>query len=83
MAHGIDEAGEHWGLVNFKKVVEFPADWDTNGRSAGPIRNKQMAEYGDALLLIWDGKSAGSRNMKETMEKLNKPVYEYIIKRVV
>jgi len=60
--------------------VEFPADWDTHGRAAGPIRNKQMAEYGDALLLIWDGESRGSANMKSNMKKLGKPVYEIIIK---
>lgn len=82
-ANGIDRAGKsyaHWLNV---PVKSFSADWKTHGRSAGPKRNKQMAEYADALLLIWDGKSAGSRNMKEQMEKLNKPVYEYIIKRVV
>lgn len=59
---------------------EFPADWKTHGNAAGPIRNKQMAEYADALLLIWDGESRGSKNMKETMLKLGKPVYEVIIK---
>ena len=47
-----------------------------NGKAAGHVRNKKMAEYGDALLLIWDGKSKGSANMKKEMQKLNKPIYE-------
>lgn len=80
-ASGVDEKAmhyaEHWGL----KYTEFPADWDKNGKAAGPIRNKQMAEYGDALLLIWDGSSRGSANIKKEMEKLGKPVYEVIIKK--
>lgn len=63
------------------KNKEFLADWDTHGKAAGPIRNKQMADYGDALLLIWDGESRGSKNMKETMLKLDKPVYEVILRR--
>lgn len=62
------------------KLKEFPADWETHGKAAGHIRNKQMAEYADALLLIWDGESKGSKNMKETMIKLGKPVYEVILK---
>lgn len=62
------------------KVKVFKADWNTNGRAAGPIRNKSMATYSDALILIWDGKSKGSSNMKTEMMKLGKPVYEVILK---
>jgi len=56
----------------------FPADWSTHGRAAGPIRNRQMAEYSDALLLIWDGKSRGSANMKAEMQRIGKQIYEVI-----
>lgn len=59
---------------------EFPADWEAYGKAAGPKRNQQMAEYGDALLLIWDGESRGSFNMLRNMIKLGKPVYEVILK---
>ena len=66
-------------MLNPYKLTKFPADWNRHGRAAGPIRNRQMAEYADELLLIWDGKSRGSRNMKEEMEKLGKPVYEIVV----
>lgn len=81
-ADGIDTCGENWAksFVSPIKIKEFPADWDKHGKAAGPIRNKEMAEYGDVLLLIWDGKSKGSKNMKQEMEKLNKPVYEVILR---
>lgn len=59
---------------------EFEADWDTYGRADGPIRNRQMAEYADKLLLIWDGESRGSKNMKSEMLKQGKEVVEIIIK---
>jgi hypothetical protein len=39
-----------------------------------------MAEYADALILVWDGKSRGSASMKREMEKLGKPIYEVIVK---
>lgn len=83
-AKGIDECGLNWAKTqnsgNFP-IKKFYPDWGTHGKKAGPIRNKQMAEYADELLLIWDGESKGSKNMKEEMLKLNKPVYEFIIKQ--
>lgn len=66
--------------VSNLKLTKFPADWEKFGKVAGHIRNKQMAEEGDALLLIWDGESKGSANMKDNMIKLGKPVYEVILK---
>ncbi len=88
---GVDKSAETWAktqhmvdnpiIDDMLKFTVFPADWGTHGKSAGPIRNRQMAEYGDALLLLWDGKSRGSSNMKKEMEKLGKPVYEIIVKK--
>ena len=80
MAPGVDDCGLKWALLHGKSLIEFPADWEAHGKAAGPIRNKEMAQYGDALLLIWDGKSRGSANMKLEMEKLGKPVYEVVVK---
>lgn len=82
-ARGIDSLGENWakGYANGLKIQIFPADWDRYGRGAGPMRNKEMAEYADILLLIWDGESRGSSSMKRNMEKLNKKVFEVILKK--
>lgn len=41
----------------------FPADWAAYGRSAGPVRNRAMAEYGHALVAYWDGRSRGTASM--------------------
>lgn len=62
------------------KLTVFKADWKLNGKAAGPIRNEKMAEYADVLLLIWDGESKGSLNMKINMLGKNKPVHEIVIK---
>lgn len=83
----IDFANEDWRqdypTCSYEPIPVklFPADWEAHGKAAGPIRNKQMAEYADALLLIWDGESRGSANMKKEMLKLNKPVYEIILRK--
>ncbi len=75
MAKGADTWGRIWAEASGIPVKKFPADWNTYGKAAGPIRNKQMADYADAaLVFLWDN-SRGSKNMIETMQKLGKPVY--------
>jgi hypothetical protein len=78
-ATGIDRAGEVMAEAYEIPLKRFPADWAKYGGNAGPRRNAQMAVYGDALLLIWDGKSTGSRNMLRRMRGMQKPVYEIIM----
>jgi hypothetical protein len=46
-------------VANFYKipVKRFISDWDTLGKRAGYVRNVEMVEYADALLVFWDGQS--------------------------
>jgi len=60
---GADTLGENYAKEKGYKVESFPPDWDSYGKSAGYRRNKQMAEYADACVCFWDGKSKGTRNM--------------------
>lgn len=46
----------------------------------GPIRNAEMAEYADAVILMWDGKSKGTLNMLNTAHKKGLEIYVYTIK---
>jgi hypothetical protein len=75
---GIDTCGERFSDSHGIKLTIFPANWEQYGDSAGPRRNGQMASVADALLLIWDGTSKGSANMKARMEAMKKPVYEVV-----
>lgn len=59
-------------------VKEFPALWDKFGRSAGPLRNREMGDYADCLIAIWDGKSSGTRHMINYMKSLGKPSFVVI-----
>jgi predicted nucleic-acid-binding protein len=74
-AEGADYLGERYADEMFLNLKIIRADWKTHGRAAGPIRNKQMADYADCLIAVWDGKSKGTKNMIDTMNKLKKPVY--------
>lgn len=63
---GVDLMGERYAEENDIPIIWFPADWKKHGKNAGPIRNKEMAEYADALIALYDGSSRGTANMIET-----------------
>ena len=77
MARGADMTGYALALANGLTIHEFPADWGKFPRSAGMIRNSQMAVFAEAAVIFWDGKSRGTKNMIEQMDKLNKPCYVF------
>lgn len=62
-ARGIDRLGERYAEENDIPLKLYQARWDMYGRAAGPIRNKEMASYADALIVLWDGKSKGTAHM--------------------
>lgn len=80
-APGIDTVGEAWAISNGIRVAEFPAEWDL-GKHAALLRNAEMAEYADAALVIWDGKSKGSADMLSHMHRLAKPVAIYEMEKL-
>jgi len=79
MAKGADALGFQYATKYKIGLKKFYPDWDTYGKSAGHIRNREMGDYADILLAFWDGKSKGTKGMIEYMKKLNKPtiVVEY------
>lgn len=62
-ARGADQLGERYAAERGYALKQFPADWNTYGKSAGYRRNTEMAEYADAAVVFWDGKSRGSKHM--------------------
>lgn len=71
----IDWAGNFFACTNGIPVKRFPAEWKKYGRAAGPIRNQQMANYADALIAVWDGKSRGTADMIERAKRKNLKVH--------
>jgi hypothetical protein len=78
-ASGVDALGEAWATENGIPLKVFKADWDTHGRAAGPIRNREMACYGEALILIWNGESRGSASMLGEARSRDLPVYQFMV----
>lgn len=78
-ARGVDTLGENLALRNDLKIKYFIPDWDGIGRSAGHVRNRQMGDYADALIAIWDGKSKGTKGMIDYAKKKGLKVYIKIV----
>jgi hypothetical protein len=59
-------------------LIEMPADWN-EGKAAGFIRNAEMGDRGDELILVWDGRSNGSKHMRDVMRALGKTIIARVI----
>ena len=93
-ANGVDTLGENWAEQNDRQIKRFPADWKNirvkgaiirqnqygkYNAAAGGIRNKKMAEYADALISVWDGKSKGTADMILQAHRLGLRVFVFIV----
>lgn len=68
-ARGADQLGEKYAKERGYEIASYPADWDQYGKSAGYIRNKEMAQNADALMAFWDGESRGTKHMIDLAHK--------------
>lgn len=73
-ARGADSLGKQYALDRGLDVASFPANWNKYGNSAGYIRNKEMADNADALVVFWDGVSPGTKNMIEIAYSKKLPI---------
>lgn len=68
-AKGADRCGEYVAKFFCLPVKQFIPDWDGLGKKAGHVRNREMGDYADALLVFWDGKSKGTKGMIDYARK--------------
>ena len=78
---GTSMAGQEWAALSRIPVKVFPADWDRFGKTADLKRNELMAQYADALVLIWNGRSTGIRSMRDTALRHGLKVYVHTVSK--
>lgn len=75
-ASGVDRLAETLALSLQLPCRVFPADWETHKKAAGMIRNGEMVAYCTEGIGIWDGRSKGTLNTIQRLEKkLGHPPY--------
>lgn len=79
-AKGADTLGEVYARRHGYICRRMPAQWNIYGKSAGIIRNGQMARFANSdahgvLFAFWDGKSPGTLNMIDEAKKENLEIH--------
>lgn len=79
MAKGVDQDCVTLAGELEMPLRKFPADWEKHGKSAGYVRNREMANYCTYAEIHWDGVSNGTKNMIELLaeEKIHYNVYRH------
>jgi hypothetical protein len=72
---GADLLGERYADENLIPVEVYPAKWGEYGKSAGPRRNKEMAENADAVVLFPGG--VGTENMYRQAKEHNLSIFDF------
>ncbi len=72
-ARGADRLGERYAAEHGLKIERYPAEWERYHKAAGPIRNAQMVQNADAVIVFWDNESSGTKNIIECARKENIP----------
>jgi hypothetical protein len=67
-ARGADSLACSWAMRNGIRIRSFPADWRSNGKSAGPIRNQQMLDEGVPELAVVAPGGNGTADMKRRLK---------------
>lgn len=73
-APGVDTKSRYWAQGKGYPVETVPAQWDLFGKSAGYKRNVEMVEAADAVIIIWDGKSKGTKHTLNLATKKGIPM---------
>ena len=71
-AAGVDTCAAEYARKNGLKLTEFLPQYERYGRAAPIIRNKQIVEYADKIIVFWNGTSKGTLSVIKYAEKTGK-----------
>ena len=74
-ARGVDYDAKEYAVNNKIPYKLFKANWKAYKRAAGPIRNREMAAYADAVMLFPGEK--GTDSMYKEAKKAGLIIYDY------
>ncbi len=78
-AKGADSLAKRYAKDKGFEYVEFPADWENLGKTAGYIRNEQMHKYISkaakrGVVAFWDGESKGTAHNFTLAKRYSNPI---------
>ena len=71
-AKGVDTLAAEYAKSNGMKLTEFLPEYKRYGRAAPLIRNKQIVDYSDKVIVFWNGTSKGTLSVIRYAEMVGK-----------
>lgn len=72
-AAGVDACAAEYAKENNIKLTEILPDYEKYGKGAPIVRNKQIVEYADQVIAVWDGLSKGTLSVIKYCKKIGTP----------
>ena len=72
-AVGIDSCAAEYAKRKSLKLTEFLPEYEHYGRAAPIVRNKEIVNYADKILVFWNGTSKGTLSVIKYAQKTGKP----------
>ena len=73
-ANGVDRLAEEYADIHRISKLILRPDYARYGKAAPLKRNEEMVALADAVLVIWDGDSKGTKYTADFAKKKNKPL---------
>ena len=73
-AAGVDTLAEQWAQENGVPLTVFRPNYARHGKQAPLLRNLQIIDAAEAVYVLWDGKSQGTRTAMDYARRKGKPV---------
>ena len=72
-AVGVDSCAAEYARANNIRLIEFLPKYDRYGRVAPLVRNKEIVNYADYVIVFWDGISKGTLSVIKYAQSVGKP----------
>ena len=77
-AVGVDSCAAEYAKYKGLRLTEFLPRYESFGRVAPILRNKEIVDYADKVIIFWDSSSRGTKSVIEYTRKIGKE-FELII----
>ncbi|MBR2650148.1 MAG: DUF2493 domain-containing protein [Clostridia bacterium] len=71
-AKGIDTLAAEYAKAHNLTLTEFLPQYELYGRAAPIVRNKEIVDYADLVLIFWNGTSRGTLSVIKYAKKTGK-----------
>ena len=73
-AVGVDLCAAEYAKKKGLKLTVFLPQYERYGRAAPIVRNKEIVDYADKIIVFWNGSSKGTRSVIKYAEKAEKNI---------